>query len=81
MGARRRGQGLTEVMLIIALLAIGTLGLVSIFADELKALFGRSSDVLAGAEAGSGPTRGRQPVRKTLRNFGHDPAGGTNGPQ
>lgn len=43
-----RGQGLTEYILIVALVAVGTIGMVGFFGNDLRALFGMSADSLAG---------------------------------
>ncbi len=46
---RRRGQNLTEYALITFLVAVGTIGVVGLFGDNLRQLFGTNSEALAGA--------------------------------
>ncbi|WNG31140.1 hypothetical protein F0U62_49350 [Cystobacter fuscus] len=46
---RRRGQNLTEFALITFLVAVGTIGVVGLFGDNLRQLFGTNSEALAGA--------------------------------
>lgn len=44
----QRGQGMTEYIIIVALVAIGAIAVVSIFGDNIRALFGTSANALAG---------------------------------
>jgi pilus assembly protein Flp/PilA len=49
--ARRRritGQSLVEVAVIVFLVGIGTIAMVTIFGDNVRALFGSSAESLAG---------------------------------
>jgi pilus assembly protein Flp/PilA len=54
--ANRRGQGMTEYIIIVALIAIAAIGVVSLFGDNIRALFASSSNALAGEEAASAET-------------------------
>jgi Flp pilus assembly pilin Flp len=45
-----RGQGLTETILIVFLVAILAIGVIGIFGDKLRAIFGTSAAELTGAE-------------------------------
>ncbi len=45
---RERGQGMTEYIIIVALIAIGTIAVVTIFGNNIRALFGTSANALAG---------------------------------
>lgn len=47
---KQRGQGMTEYIIIVALIAIGTIALVTAFGDNLRALFGASTNALVGQE-------------------------------
>ena len=42
------GQGMTEYIIIVALIAIAAIGVITLFGDNIKALFGMSADALAG---------------------------------
>ncbi len=42
------GQGMTEYIIIVALIAIAAIGVVTVFGDNVRALFGASVDALAG---------------------------------
>ncbi|MDY7231042.1 hypothetical protein [Hyalangium rubrum] len=46
---RSSGQSLTEVIIIIFLVGIGAIGIVTLFGDNIKGLFGASSESLIGA--------------------------------
>ena len=43
-----RGQGMTEYIIIVSLVAIGSIGAVTLFSDNLKRLYGMASDAIAG---------------------------------
>jgi pilus assembly protein Flp/PilA len=45
---RRRGQGNTEYVIIVALIAIATIAVVTLFGDNIRRLFGVSADELGG---------------------------------
>ncbi len=45
---RERGQGMTEYIIIVALVAIGAIAVVTIFGDNIRALFGTSANALTG---------------------------------
>lgn len=48
---RRRvlGQGMTEYIILVALVAVATIGVVGLFGNDLRKLFGMSSDALSGS--------------------------------
>lgn len=48
---KARGQGMTEYIIIVALIAIAAIGVITLFGDNIKALFGMSADALAGDTA------------------------------
>ena len=72
--SRRRGQGMTEYILIVSLVAIATIGIVSLFGDNVRRLFAMSADALAGgdnirnANQANAVANG-QLTRKKLREF------------
>jgi len=70
----RRGQGMTEYIIIVALIAIAAIGVVTIFGDNIRRLFGTSADALAaknraktGAEVSTDAFE-----RKDIGSFGED---------
>ena len=42
------GQGMTEYIIIVALIAIAAIGVITVFGDNVRRLFGASADALAG---------------------------------
>ena len=42
------GQGMTEYIIIVALIAIAAIGVVTLFGDNIRKLFGAATDSLAG---------------------------------
>ena len=46
----RRGQGMTEYIIIVALIAIAAITVVSLFGDNIRALFATTDNALAGNE-------------------------------
>jgi Flp pilus assembly pilin Flp len=73
---KARGQGMTEYIIIVALIAIAAIGVVTLFGDNIKALFGGSADALSGNTSVS--NRGTQSSskleKKGLTNFGQNNA-------
>ncbi len=43
-----RGQGMTEYIIIVSLIAIASIGIVTLFGDNIRRLFGMASDSLTG---------------------------------
>lgn len=48
MRSRRRGQSLTEVAIVLALIAIAAIFIVTVYGDEVRKVFGMSSGSVAG---------------------------------
>jgi Flp pilus assembly pilin Flp len=45
------GQGMTEYIIIVALIAIAAIGVVTLFGDNIRDMFGASAQALSGDEA------------------------------
>ena len=71
-----RGQGMTEYILIVALVAIAAIGVITLFGNDLRRLFGQSADALAGNANVSNDAEGRKRELedKKLENFGENNA-------
>ncbi|MBI5542869.1 MAG: Flp family type IVb pilin [Deltaproteobacteria bacterium] len=72
---REEGQGKTEYIVIVALLAIATIAVVTMYSQNLRALFASSGDSLGGREEGSARKGGslstwNKVKRKGVKNFG-----------
>ena len=71
----RRGQGLTEYIIIVALIAIAAIGVVMYYGDDLRHLFAASSNAVAGNESTTPGTKSvdqRQYGQKDLKDFGYN---------
>lgn len=69
---RQRGQGMTEYIIIVALIAIGTIAVVTAFGDNIRALFGASANAMIGQSSSPTQLGGTQVDNlqsKTLQNF------------
>jgi Flp pilus assembly pilin Flp len=71
---KARGQGMTEYIIIVALIAIAAIGVITLFGDNIRKLFGASADALAGEESVTPETRkfkgSAVDAKKTLSTFG-----------
>ncbi len=67
-----RGQGMTEYIIIVALIAIAAIGVVSLFGDNVRILFAAEANALAGNENDRIKTQEahqRHTDHKNLSNF------------
>lgn len=62
---RRRGQGMTEYIIIVSLIAIAAIGVVTLFGDNIRKLYGAAADGIAGEESVT-------PATKTFKAAGVD---------
>ncbi|HYO52859.1 hypothetical protein [Archangium sp.] len=71
---KRRGQGMTEYIIIVALIAIAAIGVITLFGNNIRKLFGASAEALAGNEdvSNTGETANKQVKRKSLKEFGQN---------
>lgn len=70
----RRGQGMTEYIIIVALIAISAIGVITLFGDNIRRLFGSSADALGGDTTITNPngTKAADVVKKKgLKDFGN----------
>jgi Flp pilus assembly pilin Flp len=74
-----RGQGMTEYIVIVALVAISAIAAVTIFGDDVKALFGMSADALAGDAEVAARTQEGGVDRRTLKTYGENSASSPSG--
>jgi Flp pilus assembly pilin Flp len=74
--ALKRGQGMTEYIIIVALIAIAAIGVVTLFGDNIRKLFGASANALAGGtnEKNSGGKANTSLTNKGMKNFGQNNA-------
>ncbi|MBI5479458.1 MAG: Flp family type IVb pilin [Deltaproteobacteria bacterium] len=68
----QRGQGMTEYIIIVALIAIAAIGVVTIFGDNIRDLFAASTNALAGdtqVTPGTQKAKDFHTKTKTLKTF------------
>ncbi|MCP3169927.1 hypothetical protein HUA74_03895 [Myxococcus sp. CA051A] len=73
---KARGQGMTEYIIIVALIAIAAIGVVTLFGDNIRKLFGASAAALAGNSnvANDGQSSNVALNKKTMKSFGENNA-------
>lgn len=72
---KTRGQGMTEYIIITALIAVAAIGIISLFGDNIRKLFGASAQALAGSSnvTNSGDSQKHEQLeKKSLSNFGQN---------
>lgn len=74
----KKGQGMTEYIIIVALIAIAAIGVITLFGDDIRKLFGASANALAGetnVETKADKASARHTKTKTLATFAKDNKG------
>ena len=68
---RQRGQGMTEYIIIVALVAIGSVFFVTVFGDNVRALFGASANALVGHQQRAADLRRDEisDIKRTVEDF------------
>ncbi|HWV38240.1 MAG TPA: hypothetical protein VN033_07145 [Vulgatibacter sp.] len=72
---RQAGQGMTEYIVIVALVAVAAIGVVTVFGDNVRQLFATAASGLAGeASSDSGAKTADSKLRagRTLKDFAAD---------
>lgn len=64
------GQGMTEYIIIVALIAIAAIGVITVFGKQLRRLFGMSSSALTGQTNVTQSAKTYSVKSKNLANFG-----------
>jgi Flp pilus assembly pilin Flp len=69
---KSRGQGMTEYIIIVALIAIAAIGVITLFGDNIRTLFGISANALAGQTNVTNNAQQSTTAleKKGLKNFG-----------
>jgi len=62
------GQGMSEYLIIVALIAVAAIGVVSVFGKDIRELFAASTGALAGESAKSEAVKAKT-SDKTLKSF------------
>lgn len=64
------GQGLSEYLIIVALVAIAAIGVVTVFGRDIRELFAGTTDSLAGNQASNSARKATVKANKNLKTFG-----------
>ena len=73
---RKRGQGMTEYIIVIAIIAIGAILIVGVFGKQIKNTFARISQSLSGQTKGADtPDVSSSEKRDTLGDFDQGASG------
>lgn len=63
------GQGMTEYVIVVALIAVAAIGAITVFGDNLRNLFATSADALAGEATGNSGARKADAGTRDSRNL------------
>jgi pilus assembly protein Flp/PilA len=69
------GQGMSEYLIIVALIAIAAIGVVTVFGRDIRELFAGTTNSLAGNQATNTAVKANVKANKGLKNFGKYSAG------
>jgi len=64
------GQGMSEYLIIVALIAIAAIGVVTVFGRDIRELFSGTTDSLAGNQADNTAKKATVKANKNLKTFG-----------
>jgi pilus assembly protein Flp/PilA len=64
------GQGLSEYLIIVALVAVAAIGVVTVFGRDIRELFAGTTDSLAGNQATNTARKATVKANKNLKTFG-----------
>src|SRR5882672_171968 len=64
------GQGMSEYLIIVALVAIAAIGVVTVFGRDVRELFSGTTDSLAGNQASNTAVKANVRQNKSLKTFG-----------
>jgi Flp pilus assembly pilin Flp len=71
----RRGQGMTEYIIVVALVAIAAIGVITVFGDNIRRMFGNAADALSGETSMKytyTPAGQKATTSKGLQQFAND---------
>jgi len=64
------GQGLSEYLIIVALVAVAAIGVLTVFGRDIRELFSGTTDSLAGNQATNTARKATVKAGKNLKTFG-----------
>jgi Flp pilus assembly pilin Flp len=63
------GQGMTEYIIIVALIAIAAIGVVTVFGTNIRQIFGASTQALSGNRNATNQSKAARVRDKSLKDF------------
>jgi Flp pilus assembly pilin Flp len=69
------GQGMSEYLIIVALIAVAAIGVVTVFGRDIREIFSAATGSLSGGSVTTNATQATL-KNKTLKNFSQKGAGG-----
>ncbi len=66
----QKGQGMSEYLIIVALIAIAAIGVVTVFGRDIRELFSGTTDSLAGNQSSNTAVKANVKKNKSLKEFG-----------
>ncbi len=70
------GQGMSEYLIIVALIAVAAIGVVTVFGQDIRDLFQSSTGALAGQATSTSTARQATVKNKSLKTFANSTATG-----
>src|SRR3954471_18074556 len=64
------GQGMSEYLIIVALIAIAAIGVVTVFGRDIRELFSGTTQSLAGQQSNNTAVKANVKTNKNLKTFG-----------
>ena len=64
------GQGMSEYLIIVALVAVAAIGVVTVFGRDIRELFSGTTSSLAGNQATNTAVKANVKANKNLKTFG-----------
>ncbi len=75
---KTRGQGMTEYIIIVALIAIAAIGVITLFGENIRALFSASANALQGSTSAKNESLTSKVKKTGLKDFGENNDTGSN---
>ena len=67
---RQSGQGMSEYLIIVALIAVAAIGVVTVFGRDIRELFSGTTNSLAGNQTTNTAVKARVKQNKGLKDYG-----------
>ena len=64
------GQGMSEYLIIVALIAVAAIGVVTVFGRDIRELFSGTTNSLAGNQTTNTAVKARVKANKSLKDYG-----------